>query len=106
MNDSFEYKGLTLTPTDLAFSDEELHKLLTFEGAITHERLKGFDFHYYLMPEYDLNGLLEKLGDAERKAKRIYHITGQLVSSDLKNMNVDGYYMLTGWGFMHVDNHK
>ena len=73
MNDSFEYKGLTLTPTDLAFSDEELHKLLTFEGAITHERLKGFDFHYYLMPEYDLNGLLEKLGDAERKAS--YWIT-------------------------------
>ena len=44
MADSFEYKGLTLKSTDLAFSDEELQKLLTFEGAITHERLKGFNF--------------------------------------------------------------
>ena len=47
MADSFEYKGLTLKSTDLAFSDEELQKLLTFEGAITHERLKGFNFHYF-----------------------------------------------------------
>lgn len=86
MTDSFEYKGLTLTPTDLAFNDDELQKLLTFEGAITHERLKGFNFHYYLMPEYDLNGLLAKLGDAERKAKRIYYITGQLVSRDRKSV--------------------
>ena len=87
MTDSFDYKGLTLTPTDLAFNDDELQKLLTFEGAITHERLKGFNFHYFLMPEYDLNGLLAKLGDAERKAKRFYDITGQLVSSDLKDMS-------------------
>lgn len=106
MTDSFEYKGLTITATDLAFNDKELQKLLTFEGAITHERLKGYHFHYYLMPEYDLNGLLEKLGEAERKAKRIYHIKGQLVASDLKDMNVDGYYMATNWGFMQVDNHK
>lgn len=105
MTDSFDYKGLTLTPTDLAFNDAELQKIMTFEGAITHERLKGFNFHYYLMPEYDLNGLLAKLGEAERKAKRIYHITGQLVSSDLKDMNVDGYYMPTNWGFMHVASH-
>ncbi|MDT2827212.1 hypothetical protein P7H59_01950 [Enterococcus viikkiensis] len=106
MTDSFEFKGLTLTLTDLAFNDQELQKLLTFEGAITHERLKGFNFHYFLMPEYDLNALLAKLGDAERKAKRIYHIKGQLVSSDLKNMSVDGYYMPTNWGFMHVEGHK
>lgn len=34
------------------------------------------------MPEYDLNGLLAKLGEeAERKAKRIYYITGQLFSA-------------------------
>lgn len=106
MTKAFEYKELTLTPTDLAFSDQELQKLLTFEGAITSERLKGYDFHYFLMPEYDLKGLLEKLGAAERKAKRIYHITGQLITSDLKNKPVDGYYLPTNWGFMHVDNHQ
>jgi methylmalonyl-CoA mutase cobalamin-binding subunit len=52
-----------------------------------------------------LNGLLDKLGEAERKAKRIYYITGQLVSSDLKDMAVDGYYMPTKWGFMHVESY-
>ncbi|MBM7710846.1 hypothetical protein [Enterococcus xiangfangensis] len=102
MTNSFDYKGLTLTPTDLSFSNEELQKLLTFEGAITHERLKGFNFHYYLMAEYELNGLLAKLGAAERQAKRIYYITGQLVSSDLKNLSVAGYYLPTNWGFMQV----
>ncbi|MDT2612652.1 hypothetical protein [Enterococcus dongliensis] len=102
MTKTFDYKGLTLTPTDLSFSYEELQKILTFEGAITHERLKGFDFHYFLMPEYELNGLLAKIGSAERQAKRIYYITGQLVSSDLKNLTVAGYYLPTNWGFMHV----
>lgn len=103
MADSFDYKGLTLTPTDLVFTDQELQKLLTFEGAITHERLKGYKFHYFLMGQYDLEGLLAKIGGAERQARRIYHITGQLVSSNLSDMTVDGYYMPTTWGFMRVD---
>ncbi|OJG77196.1 hypothetical protein RV10_GL002935 [Enterococcus pallens] len=76
---------------------------MTFDGAISHERLKDSDFVYFMMTKHDLEELLEKLGPLDPEKPALYQIKGSLISSRLKNEAVDGYYLPTQWGFMRVN---
>ena len=103
MTRGFSFRGLDLLPVGVTLSPEELKTKMTFEGAITHERLKDSDFVYFMMTKHDLEELLEKLGPLDPEVPALYQITGSLISSRLKDEVVDGYYLPTQWGFIRVN---
>lgn len=103
MAEGFSFRELELLPVNVTLSPEELRSRMTFDGAISHERLKDSDFVYFMMTKHDLEELLEKLGPLDPEKPALYQIKGSLISSRLKNEAVDGYYLPTQWGFMRVN---
>lgn len=104
MAEILEFHGLKLTPVKLKFSEEELKKKIIFEGSISSEHLTDVNFTYYLMPKKDLAELLALTGRVQDvDHQRLYHITGSLITSDLKHEEVNGYYFPTRWGFIPVN---
>ncbi|MEO1768367.1 MULTISPECIES: hypothetical protein [Enterococcus] len=103
MTEGFTFRGLNLIPIGVALSPEELKTRMTFEGAISYERLKDSSFVYFMMTKHDLEELLEKLGPLDPEIPALYQIKGSLISSRLKDETVDGYYLPTQWGFIRVN---
>ncbi|WP_146621764.1 hypothetical protein [Enterococcus florum] len=100
--ESFSYRGLKITPVQTKWMLKELASYMTFEGAITYERLKEDEFNYYLMPKRDLLQLLERVAPSNQEPVIVYRVEGTLVTNHLKNEEIRGEYLATRWGFLQL----
>lgn len=94
-----DYRGLKFTKTDLQLHDERFDQDISFEGAIAHEMLQDPGFEYYLLPQFDLNELLEAL-ETTQEALEIYLVEGQLLTNRFKQKEFKGYYIFAKWGLV------